>query len=206
MCYAINQKRSSNAELKDSVQFDAVCRIFDAILTGCDREAGGVANAKMCMMLSQTFYMVDDTNVAPDDDSPATRDNRIFVKTRLVDHLLWKDEEFWDQALYQCVTESLTHSGVMANFERSVGASHNSEWTRHRKLMWHDLKLKERTQAAAQVHAVVFAQLGALAHSMIEFGCGIDRSSAFVRRMAIRNQLPISQRRILLQHLLSRDG
>ena len=62
----------------------------------------------------------------------------------------------------------------------------------------------ERHEAASQVHAVVFAQLGALAHSMIEFGCGLERSCAFVRRMAIRNQLPMSQRTILLQHLVER--
>jgi len=78
-----------------------------------------------------------------------------------------------------------------------------SEWTEWRKLKWHDLTHKERAEAAAQVHAVVFAQLGALAHSMIEFGCGIERSCAFVRRMAIRNQLPISQRAMLLQHLIN---
>ena len=39
---------------------------------------------------------------------------------------------------------------------------------------------------------------------MIEFGCGLERSCAFVRRMAIRNQLPLSQRTILLQHLVER--
>ena len=63
----------------------------------------------------------------------------------------------------------------------------------------------ERSEAASQVHAVVFAQLGALAHSMIEFGCGLERSCAFVRRMSIRNQLPSSQRTMLLTHLMARD-
>lgn len=56
------------------------------------------------------------------------------------------------------------------------------------------------------MHAVVCAQLGAISHSMIEFGCGFERSAAFVRRMAIRNQLPISQRTILLQHLVGRTN
>ena len=74
-------------------------------------------------------------------------------------------------------------------------------------MKWHDLTETERSEAASQVHAVVFAQLGALAHSMIEFGCGLERSCAFVRRMAIRNQLPISQRTMLLKHLLrSKDN
>jgi hypothetical protein len=71
--------------------------------------------------------------------------------------------------------------------------------------MWHDLSQSERNEAASQVHAVVFAQLGALAHSMIELGCGLDRSCAFVRRMSIRNQLPSSHRSMLLAHLLKRN-
>ena len=70
------------------------------------------------------------------------------------------------------------------------------------KIRWYDLGADERSLAASQVHAVVFAQLGALAHSMVEFGCGIERACAFVRRLSIRHQLPLSQHTMLLQHLL----
>lgn len=91
----------------------------------------------------------------------------------------------------------------MSNFERQ-SSDGNTEWREGRKIQWYDLTSAERTEAASQVHAVVFAQLGALAHSMMEFGCGLERSCAFVRRMAIRNQLPLSQRTILLQHLVER--
>lgn len=77
-----------------------------------------------------------------------------------------------------------------------------SEWTESNKLRWHDLRDPEKYEAASQVHAIVFARLGTLAHTMIEFGCGLHRSCAFVRRMAVRNQLPISQRTMLLQHLM----
>ena len=80
-----------------------------------------------------------------------------------------------------------------------------SEWTENKRMRWHDLKEQERYEAASQVHAVVFAQLGALGHSMIEFGCGLERACAFVRRMAIRNQLPMTQREMLLQHLMGRE-
>ena len=98
----------------------------------------------------------------------------------------------------------------MSNFdkrkvERARKIRQNSEWVQARKTAWHDLNATERVEAASQVHAVVFAQLGALAHSMIEFGCGLERSCAFVRRMAIRNQLPSSHRIMLLQHLVTRD-
>jgi 6-phosphofructokinase len=93
----------------------------------------------------------------------------------------------------------------MSSFERNNRRVERSEWTQQRKTKWHDLNYTERGEAASQVHAVVFAQLGALAHSMIEFGCGLDRSCAFVRRMSIRNQLPSSQRTMLLMHLMVRD-
>jgi len=97
----------------------------------------------------------------------------------------------------------------MNNFEK-IRLSDNrdqrqSEWRQTRKTKWYDLSHKERVQAASQVQAVVFAQLGALAHSMMELGCGLERSCAFVRRMAVRHQLPSGQRTMLLQHLVSRD-
>ena len=92
----------------------------------------------------------------------------------------------------------------MSNFDRNTRVQ-NTEWTQTRRPKWYDLTYLERSEAASQVHAVVFAQLGALAHSMIEFGCGLERSCSFVRRMAIRNQLPSSQRTMLLTHLMARD-
>ena len=59
ICYALNSKRSSRAEIPCKIQFDGLCHVFRAILSGCDREAGGVSNSKMCTMLAQTFYMVE---------------------------------------------------------------------------------------------------------------------------------------------------
>jgi hypothetical protein len=101
------------------------------------------------------------------------------------------------------VSESLTHTGVLEAFKGPAKATNmKSEWAEQMKFKWHDLRPDERLMASSQVHAVIFAQLGALAHSMKEFGCGVDRACAFVRRLCIRNQLPISQRSILLQHLL----
>ena len=95
----------------------------------------------------------------------------------------------------------------MTNFERlSASDSKKSEWKESRKLQWFDLTPAERLEAASQVHAVVTAQLGAISHSMIEFGCNLEKACAFVRRMAIRNQLPLSQRAILLQHLVERKS
>jgi hypothetical protein len=222
MCYALNASRSQSAKIQTQIQFDAVCRVFWAILTGCHAEkSSGVLNAKMIMMLAQTFYIdarvedlrpYDDEKVMDDSSrsysSPARQErrSRLYVKNRLVDHEIWSHNYFWDDALRLQISESLTQSGVLSNFERqSKRASRQSEWAETRKIRWYDLNYTERIEAASQVHAVVFAQLSALAHSMIEFGCGLDRSCAFVRRMAIRNQLPSSQRTMLLLHLMKRD-
>eukprot|EP00565_Helicotheca_tamesis_P003324 CAMPEP_0185731596 /NCGR_PEP_ID=MMETSP1171-20130828/13461_1 /TAXON_ID=374046 /ORGANISM="Helicotheca tamensis, Strain CCMP826" /LENGTH=125 /DNA_ID=CAMNT_0028400899 /DNA_START=63 /DNA_END=440 /DNA_ORIENTATION=+ len=92
----------------------------------------------------------------------------------------------------------------MMNFERpdNRNDSNDGRTFTKRKIRWYDLGADERLLAASQVHAVVFAQLGALSHSMVEFGCGIERACAFVRRLSIRHQLPLSQRAMLLQHLL----
>ena len=110
--------------------------------------------------------------------------------------------------LNQDIAENLTHSGLMANFERpssrilTATTKKRSEWTEANKMKWYDLRDPDRYEAASQVHAIVFAQLGTLAHTMIAFGCGLHRSCAFVRRMAVRYRLPISQRTMLLQHLM----
>jgi hypothetical protein len=111
--------------------------------------------------------------------------------------------------LYQCISEALTQSEVMHNLQRSAIAFHTGSLDEIseealNKVKWHDFPPEQRSEAAVQLHSVVFAQLGALSHSMIEFGCSFTKAVAFVRRSAVRHQLPISQRTILLQHLEER--
>jgi hypothetical protein len=92
MCFALNGKRGTHAEIKTPIQFDAICKVFSAILSGCDCESGGVSNAKMCIMLSQTFYFAEKVNGAVD---KGERSKRVYVKNRLIGHPLWLEEEFW---------------------------------------------------------------------------------------------------------------
>ena len=92
MCYALNAKRGSHAEINCPIQFDALCKVFSAILSGCDCESGGVSNAKMCIMLSQTFYFSEKAKGSVDRDE---RSKRVYVKNRLIGHPLWLEEEFW---------------------------------------------------------------------------------------------------------------
>lgn len=186
--------------IDSNIQFDGLCAVLDILLTSCDREAADIASAKMCMMLSQTFYMIEDPEGNCDD-----REKRLYPKINLINHSIWSDEDFWVQALFQCVTESLTQSGVMSGFEKQIFGNSNGK-VQTRKIKWYDLTSEERSEAASQVHAVIFAQLGALAHSMVEFGCSLETACAFVRRLSIRHQLPLSHRSMLLQHLIDRNS
>jgi len=101
--YALNSKRSSQAEIASQAQYDSLCKLFSAILTGCNTEEGGVSNAKMCIMLAQTFYMASDNDDASESDhkadnegggSPA-RNRRVYVKNSLRNHPLWEKDDFW---------------------------------------------------------------------------------------------------------------
>jgi hypothetical protein len=199
ICYTMNAKKNSHSKIQSKIQFDGLCRLFSDILSGCGTDSRGVSNAKVLMNLSQHFYIREK-------DKDGKR-KEVYIKSRILKHPMWEKDEFWDQALTLAVGESLTHSGVMSNFERASNrivtatTKKRSEWTQTHKTRWHDLTVEERYEAASQVHAVVFAQLGTMSQTMMEFGCSVEHTSAFVRRMSIRNQLPMSQRSTLLKHL-----
>lgn len=194
-CYAMNNFRGKVSQLKNEEQLDGLCKVLQSLLDGCDREPADVANAKMVMMLAQTFYFLDSDSQHSED-----RSNRIYPKDKLCSHPIWLDEDFWVQALFQCVTDSLSNSGVImrVRVKKSVATKGN-------KMKWHDLRPIDRVDAAAQVHAVIFSQLGALAHSMVEFGCSVKKACQFVRRLSVRHQLPLSQRAMLLNHLMKNE-
>jgi hypothetical protein len=104
LCYALNAKRGAHSKLTSQAQFDALCSVFSAILTGCIKN--GVANAKMCMMLSQTFYIeggdADELTGSSIDESEGgsspsrgDRKRRVYVKSRLIGHSIWSKDDFW---------------------------------------------------------------------------------------------------------------
>jgi hypothetical protein len=195
ICYAMNTKRSTNAQIPSLVQFDGLCRVFAAILSGCNtNDGGGISIAVLLISLSEHFYVQETAE-------------KKFVKSRLVGHSLWDKDDFWDRALHQTITEKLNYSCVMHNFERDSCSSmtlenkERSEWTETHKMRWHDLTEVERYQAASQVNAVVFEQVRAMTDSMLEFCGNKEKTSAFVRRVCVKNQLPMSQRIVLLRNL-----
>ena len=195
--YELNNQRSKKTEVIGETNFLSLCRLFKSFLSGCGHEAIDVSNAKMLMILSQTFFHVNKT-----DDNTVDRESRVYVKDKIVRHSIWASDEFWDHALEQCVSESLQKSGVLMNYVKS---SVDVRGKPNESIKWHDLAPSEYADAAAQVHSVVFAQLGTLAHSMLEMddgsGNGLLRACDFVRRLSIRYQLPLNLRITLLNHL-----
>jgi hypothetical protein len=87
--YELNNQRSINTELEDETNFASLCNLFDSFLSGCGRDAIDVANAKMLMILSQTFFFVDHG------EDKSDRTTRVYVKMRISSHEIWGDDDFW---------------------------------------------------------------------------------------------------------------
>ena len=107
VCSALNKQRSLQTEIKYDANFDGLCKILKALLSGCDRHTDDIDNAKMCMILAQTFYKdgkdktSDISNETTENKSENNsgqsidRGKRIYVKDELKDHPIWSDEHFW---------------------------------------------------------------------------------------------------------------
>ena len=108
-------------------------------------------------------------------------DRRRYLRELLVHHPLWKDSRFWEQALWQLIMDQLA--------------------TIPNEIPWHDLSEDDRSQAVKRIHDVIFSQVMAIAHSMIELGCGKVRTKDFVYRVCVIHQLSEAQRHALIEHI-----
>jgi len=59
----------------------------------------------------------------------------------------------------------------------------------------------ERKQAVRRVHEVIFSQVMAITHSMLELGCSARQSREFLYRMCVIHQLSEAMRQSLLKHV-----
>ena len=89
--YELNNQRSINTVVEDEQNFESLCTLFNSFLSGCGRDSIDVSNAKMLMILSQTFYTLNDINIPDNSD----RTSRIYVKNRISSHKIWTDDHFW---------------------------------------------------------------------------------------------------------------
>lgn len=104
------------------------------------------------------------------------------MKEKILGHPLWEDGNYWEQALWQCAIEQLQ----TIPYERP----------------WYEMDRESRERAVGHVHDVVFSQVMAITHSMMELGCSQQQSREFIYRMCVVHQLSESQRQDLLAHIL----
>ena len=98
VCHALNNQRSIETRIRRNEVFNTLGYMLRALLDGCSNVNSDVANAKMCMMLSETFYTenVSNTNIKIPPTSPS-RSGRLYIKSMLIDHKIWSDDGFWEQ-------------------------------------------------------------------------------------------------------------
>ena len=164
LLYELNNQRSRMTLVKRKSSFKLLCDIFNSFLDGCGQEARDV---KMLMILSQTFYRIrekgEDSDYDSENDSSdeeggrSGRESRIYVKSSLTHHDVWRKDSFWDEALGQCVSEALTKSGVLSGYSNDSRAGRGTK--NGTDIKWHDLDPHEYAGVASQVHSVVFAQV-----------------------------------------------
>lgn len=70
---------------------------------------------------------------------------------------------------------------------------------------WHDMDRETRAMSVRRVHDVIFSQVMAITHSMMELGCSGDQSREFLYRMCVIHQLNEAQRQQLLGHVLKNN-
>ncbi len=189
---ALNKFRSKQVDVGDG--YYHLGAVIWKILSHC-QSYHDVHSAKVIMMLSQTFYMLGESRekkdtaekkcgTANDDDEEEGRAaQRRYLREILIGHPLWKESRFWEGALWQLVLEQLQ---TIPNCD----------------IPWHDVDVTERDLAVQRVHAVIFSQVMAIIHSMLELGCTKARTKELVYRMTVIHQLTEAQRHSLIRHII----
>ena len=174
LIHALNLQRARRTEISEG--FEELAKAIGVVLDKCQQHRD-VHTAKMAMMLSQTFYREVAKEQQPG-SAPPSRDDREYLKQALLTHPLWEDMSFWDEACWQSISESLKEGQT--------------------DTLWHDMSPAEQREAVLRVHNIVFSQVGAYAHSMVEFSCSKVLARKFVRRLAATYQLSLDQLDMLL--------
>lgn len=192
----LNKFRSTKVDVGRG--FTALGVVLWTALLYC-QAANDVHCAKIMMMLSQTFYrqrhvekelaVAGEQRHSQDDEDSDAGDNRDtamreYLKEYLVHNPLWQNGNFWEQALWQCAIEQLQ--------------------TIQYDAAWYDMDQDQRLEVVRRIHDIIFSQVMAITHSMMELGCLSKMIREFVYRMCVIHQLSESQRQQLLLHLLNR--
>lgn len=97
----LNEKRKNGLFKIPKLTFDDLGILVNKALNRFN-EIEHLALAKQCIILSQTFFKVDD------------KDDKVFLQTLVMNHKLWKKEDYWefmvDNAV-DCALDNLTEFG-----------------------------------------------------------------------------------------------
>ena len=93
--YELNNQRSIKTQVEKRSDFKGLCDIFYAFLSGCGREPLDVSNAKLLMILSQTFFFVEQEDSDTKSNEDSNRKGRVYVKHEIQSHPIWSEDDFW---------------------------------------------------------------------------------------------------------------
>jgi hypothetical protein len=198
-CIVLNTFRSKTHTI--DAGYSAMACLLWVVLEICLAE-NDVHTAKVIMMLSQTFFrqrvslkesqkVQNGVNVEGKKDSDDESDdgevgrgavNREYVNEALIGHPVWGDKNYWEQALWECIQEQL----FTVPYDKA----------------WFEMDEANRLETVSRVHSVIFSQVMAITHSMMELGVHKQKIREFVYRMSVNHQLSEYQRQQLLMHLL----
>ena len=190
LCKFLNDQRSRNTRIPSRSVFLHLVDLFEAQLGGCsDKHDEDVSNFLSTMMFAQTFYYSDDEE---GEGGEGGRETRVYLRSRLTNPKK-RDETHWDACLFWLLSEAIQSSSVLYNMVFGMGVDGRSK----KQLSWHNIKPENRDEAASQVHAIVFAQVSALVHSMMEFGVAKATCEAFIHKHSTRNGLSREMQKML---------
>mmetsp|Transcript_64303 Transcript_64303/g.177984 ORF Transcript_64303/g.177984 Transcript_64303/m.177984 type:complete len:259 (-) Transcript_64303:1048-1824(-) len=224
---ALNRQRTHNVNVGAAYPFLAGSLL--CMLNRCleHNDIDAVLNA---MMLAQSFYRCDDGpsgdgsggGVGGDGGSGMRGSSgggkREFLKTALEKHPLWRDESFWHQALQLCVAKQQLQLSTLRSAERALEDGYNDEVNAdgsrieyeqidHNILCWQiaaEDGPDDSEDAAEQVkstNTIIFAQMGGIVHSMLEFGLAKDEVQGFVSSVCEENEMGEEHREMLMAHV-----
>jgi len=121
----------------------------------------------------------------PEPEGNERLESRRYLRELLIGHPLWAEARFWEHALWQLVIDQLQ--------------------TIPNEVPWHDIDVAERDIAVKRVHEVIFSQVMAIIHSMLELGCSKARTKELVYRMSVIHQLTEAQRHFLIGHIIEKQ-
>jgi hypothetical protein len=194
----LNQQRNTNAALHLTEEgFEALGALIVKFLDEA-HAAMHVRPAQLVMIMSQTFYRdplpaeraaVEVARVAAaaasqlvdaagesEEKRSGVHGERVYLAQRIRAHPIWRDARFWEEAFFD---------------------SYSQEMSKHQRLQkWHSES--EQREAEQRQKNILFAQLGAFAHNMTEFGMPVRQTRTFIQRMCQIHELDAAHVEMLL--------